>query len=534
VRASLPLIASLAHLLHRPLALGVAAAIGLTAALTALLLPLRSDLGSATVALVLVVPVVAGVSVGGFGAGLVGVVACFLVYDYLFLPPYYTLYISRGSDWVALGVYAVVAVIVARVVAALRAARGEAQRRNEELRRLFDLSELLVREDAGSSLLQEIVSSVLSAFDLEGVALLLPVEGLFHPVASAGSALAPEEAAYFSGTSSPVRLGPLRAPGWQAVALAASGKAIGLLAVCGARGGHEEQELMRAFANHLAIALERSMLREEAMRARVLAEVDKLRRALVGAVSHDLRTPLATIKLSASTLLDSAASLPVGDLKELVELIDAQADRLDRLVVNLLDMTRLQAGALELRRQVLAIEDLVEEALAVLGRSSKSPDVVLEVPEGLPLVEVDPVLMRQAIVNLLDNAFRYSPPGAAVTIEARGLGPQDAPERADSKLAGELTVAGHGGGANDSSGHPRVEVAVTDCGPGVAEEDRERIFEMFERREAGGRGGLGLAIARAFIEAHGERIWVCLPRQEEGARFAFTLPQAEPWLQSSS
>jgi len=489
--------------LRRAFVGGAAAALSLTGALAALLMPFRAELGPATVALVLVLPVVAGVSLGGFGAGVIGVAACFFVYDYLFLPPYYTLYISRGPDWVALVVYATVALMVARVVGALKAARQESQRRAEGLRRLFDVSELLVREDAGDSLLGRIVSSVREAFSLDGVALLLPVEGRLQPVAVAGSLLSPEEAAHLSVAGpSPVPLGPcpLEPPGWQAVAMVASQDAVGLLAVHGASGGAEEQELMRAFANHLALALERTSLREEAMQARVLAEVDKLRRALVGAVSHDLRTPLATVKLSASALVDGAGSLSPGDVKELGGLIDAQADRLDRLVVNLLDMTRLQAGALELRRQVVAVQDLVEEALAVLGRSGQGIDVLIGMPEDLPLVEVDPVLARQVLANLLDNALRYSPQGKPVTVEARSLG----------------------------GPRPKVEVAVADGGPGVAEEDRERIFEMFDRREAGGRGGLGLAIARAFVEAHGERIWVEPAGPEGGARFCITLPRGEP------
>jgi two-component system sensor histidine kinase KdpD len=505
-------------------------------------MPLRSNLGAATVALVLVVPVVAGVSLGGFGAGLVGVAACFFVYDYLFLPPYYTLYISRGQDWVALGVYAAVAVIVARVVAALKVARSQAQRRAEELRRLFDVSELLVRQDAGHCLLESIVSSVRSAFDLEGVALLLPVMGKLQPVASAGFPLAPEEVAHLSvGGPLPVPLGPCmaRPSSWQAVALVGSGDAVGLLAVRGANGGDEEEELMRAFANHLALALERTSLREEAMRASLLAEVDKLRRALVGAVSHDLRTPLATIKVSASTLLDNAGSLSPGEVKELAELVDAQADRLDRLVVNLLDMTRLQAGALELRRQVVAVADLVEEGLAVLGRTSQSPDVVLKLPEGLPLVEADPLLARQVLANLLDNAFRCSPDGAPVTVEARVLAPPAgaSPAASGTRRTAGPASAGADGGAPGSrplpAPRPKVEVAVVDAGPGVPEEDRERIFEMFERREAGGRGGLGLAIVRAFVEAHGERVRVVPASPEGGARFAFTLPQGEPRLGSS-
>ena len=175
----------------------------------------------------------------------------------------------------------------------------------------------------------------------------------------------------------------------------------------------------------------------------------------------------ATIKLSASALLENGASLSPDDIKELAELVDAQADRLDRLVSNLLDMTRIQSGALELRRQPAALADLVDEALAwCSGAPTAAPQSVGTAPDDLPLVDVDHVLVRQVLANLVDNALRHSPPGAPVTVSAR-------------------PVAGD-----------KVEVRVTDSGPGIPREERDRIFQMFNRREAGGRGGLGLAICR--------------------------------------
>ena len=337
------------------------------------MVPLRGHINVATPALVLVVPVVGGVAVGGFVAGLVATGACFLIYDFVFLPPYYTLYVDRAEDWVALGVYVVVMVLVARVVAAANLAKAESEQRAAEIRRLFDLSEMLVRELPAPKLLDAIVSSVKSGFNLEGVALLLPgADGGLEVVASAGAPPSELDTQRLSARAGdPVHLGPATAePGnFQTVALVATGQAIGLLAVRGTGGSKAEQELLRAFANHLALALERARLREEAVRARLLEEIDTLRRALVGAVSHDLRTPLATIKLSASALVESGPSLSPEDIKELAELVDAQADRLDRLVSNLLDMTRIQSGALELRRQPAALGDLVDEALLVLGRS---------------------------------------------------------------------------------------------------------------------------------------------------------------------
>ena len=466
-------------------------------AMGAIMFAVRSHLSVATTALVLVVPVVAGVAIGGFPAGVVATAAGFLLYDFVFIPPYYTLYVGAAQNWVALGVYAVVMVITARVVAQLNVARKEAQARAVAARRLFDLSELLVREAPLPELLQTVVASARQAFDLEGAALLLPSDGKLSLVASVGVPLSDDELHHLaSSSSSPVSLESARVrPGEvQAVALVASGQAIALLALRGLPSAGHGSEQLQAFVNHLALALERAQLRDEAVRAQLLTEMDRLRRSLVGAVSHDLRTPLASIKVSASALSDPESSLGPKDVRELAGLIDEQADRLERLVSNLLDMTRIQSGSLELRRQPSEVRDLVSEALSLLGAPERER-VSWRGATELPLVEVDHVLVRQVLVNLIDNATRYSPPGTKVIVDA---------------------VARQDG---------RVEVSVTDDGRGIPADQRSSIFEMYSQGEAGGRGGLGLAIAQAFVEAHGQRIWLD-EAVSNGARFAFTLPVA--------
>ena len=479
----------------RQATVGSGSAVALMFAFGAVMFPLRSHLSVATTALVLVIPVVVGVAVGGFVAGIAATVTGFLLYDLVFIRPYYTFSVGTAENWVALAVYVVVMILVARVVARLNAARSEAQLRADEVRRLFDLSELLVRDSSTPDLLDTIVTAVRQAFDLDGAALLLPADGL-QLVASAGVPLSETELHQLSAHGRlPVSLGAAEvAPGGiQAVVLMASGQAIGLLALRGLRLARSDREPLRAFTNHLALALERSQLREQAVHAQLLEEVDRLRRSLVGAVSHDLRTPLATIKVSASTLLDPEAAVSVDEARELAGLIDGQVDRLDRLVSNLLDMTRIQSGILELRRQLTSVTDLVDEALSVLGHSADLSRVTWKADGDLPLVDVDHVLICQVLANLIDNATRYAPGDGPVTVSATW------------------------------STEDAVQVAVTDDGPGVAPDERTTIFEMFNRREAGGRGGLGLAIAKAFVEAHGERIWVD-GTTGTGARFVFTLP----------
>jgi two-component system sensor histidine kinase KdpD len=230
------------------------------------------------------------------------------------------------------------------------------------------------------------------------------------------------------------------------------------------------------------------------LRADLLEEVDRWQRALVGAVSHDLRTPLASVKAAVSALRRPDLDLGPADRAELLALIEQQSDRLARLVTNLLDMTRIEAGSLELRRESTAVSDLVAEAVLALGTTPGPGSLDTELPGDLPLVDVDPLVMVQVLTNVIDNALAHSPAGSPVEVRA-GV------ER----------------------GH--VVVSVRDHGPGVPEAERDRIFQLFNRRAGAGRAGLGLTIAKTFTEAHGEEITLRSP-PGGGARFEVTMPVA--------
>jgi len=473
---------------------GVLASAGLGAAM----LPLRSHLSIATTGLVLVLPVVVGVLTGGFVAGLVSVAASFFVYDLVFIPPYYSLTVTAGEDWVALGVYVVVMVLVARLVSGLDQARAASNVREESARHLFDLSELLLANKSVPDLGATIVNEVREAFALSGVTLLLAVDGQLEVVASSGTSIAEEDLEHLRPGARlpvPVALSTSRSGEESRVlALSAAGRPVGLLVLRDVPSEKEARETLPTLANHLALALERAELNERALRAEVLEEVDRLRRALIGAVSHDLRSPLATIKVASSTLMDRSKDLPVEDRHELYQLVDVQADRLTRLVTSLLDMTRLEAGVLEIRKVPWSALDLVAEAVAGLRPSLDERRVEVVLPETLPAVSVDHLLIGQVLTNLLDNADRHGPAGTAITVSG--------------EQAGDC-----------------VALSVSDMGPGVPPSEREAVFESFVRFDTGGRAGLGLALAKTFVEAHGGRIWA-----EEasggGARFVFTLPLA--------
>jgi len=490
--------------------LGGAASIGLMAALGAAMFALRSNLSDATVALVLVVPVVVAVVLGGVGAGAVAVAAGFVLYDFVFIPPYYTLTVGHARNWVALGVYVVVVSLVARVVTRLRRAQELALARQRDSQRLVEMSELLLGDRPLDMLLPLVVSIVRDVFGSEGVVLLLPRNGVLEIVASSGRDLT--EAELRSVTPEPGVRSALMPGTTETIVLASPGRPVGLLGLVGVPLPPWRRALAGAFANHIAIAVERAQLREQALRMHVLEEVDRLRASLVGAVSHDLRTPLATIKASASALLDPDIPLPKAEQAELLGLIDAQADRLARLVSNLLDMTRIEAGALVLRKQPLDVHELVDEAVRSLQPLLDANRVALDVPDDLPAVNADHVLVGEVLVNLLDNSVRFAPAASRIDIAARA--------------AGDM-----------------VEISVSDRGPGIRPADRAVIFERgYVRRPAGeqagsgngartssptagtaGGSGLGLVIAKAFVDAHGGTISAD-EAPGGGARVCFSLP----------
>ena len=462
---------------------GLAAACALLAALSVALLPLRAGISASTVALILVVPVVVGVVAGGVLAGMGTVVVVFLAWLWLFVPPYSSLWIGDRKNWLTLVVDMVVTLIIARLVAVLDAARERAASREQDTRALVDLSWGLVADRPMPDLLAAIAASVVETFAMQQVSVTVAdtaVSGAADAVVTAGD------------PTSPATL-TCRVP------LAASGHRLGELVCVGPPLAPHRRQLLDTYANHAAAAIEREALRERGRQVAELEQTDRLNKALLGAASHDLRTPLATIKSASSTLRDAGDGLAPAASAELVALIDDQADRLARMVTNVLDMGRLQAGAARPAVRVEQVGDLLGDLREALAPHAR-PRVVMAVPADLPAVAVDPTLVGQALVNVVDNAVRHAPPGTVVTVAA--------------------TVAA------TVAGPDWVVVTVTDRGPGVPSAQREAVFDRFARGSASGTG-LGLAIAAAFVEAHGGRIWV-ESQPGEGATFFFTLPKRSP------
>ena len=239
---------------------------------------------------------------------------------------------------------------------------------------------------------------------------------------------------------------------------------------------------------------------DEAQQARLRSETERLRNSLLSAVSHDLRTPLATITGSASALVEHGAELDAPARRELAQAIQEEADRLNRLVQNLLEMTRLESGGIRVGKDWEPLEEVVGSALARVEKRLGDRRVDIQLAPDLPLVPLDPLLIEQVLINILDNAIKYTPAGSPIEISA-------------------------------SAEDGEVRVAVADRGPGFAPGEEALVFEKFYRGHAAGTrsgAGLGLAIARGIVEAHGGRI-TAETRAGGGALFRFSLPlAAEP------
>ncbi len=386
----------------------------------------------------------------GLRAGLVASVGAFALTNWFLTPPLHTLTISEAQNVVALSVFVLVTVVVSLLVdRAARQSREASSARADAAALARSAATLVGALDPLPDLLQQIRAT----FGLDAASVLERVEGVWWPTQLSGN---PELTNPDQGTS---------------IDLAADGEL--RLVVSGATLGSEQLVVLRAFADQLAMAVEARRLRAEAADADLLAETDALRSALLQAVSHDFRTPLATIKASASGLLRTDVAFGDEDRRALLRDIEASSDRLDRMVRDLLDMSRLQAGAVELDLRPVALEEIVASALAGIESAPRRVDV--DVPEALPMVLADAALLERAVANLVSNAIAWSPDDRRVRVEAG--------------LVGSV-----------------VDLRVVDRGPGVEPAQRERIFVPFQRlgdRSHDAGAGLGLAIAKGFVDAMG-------------------------------
>ncbi len=445
----------------------------------------------------------------GYGPSIVATVLSVFAFDFFFVPPYYSFAVSDLRHVITFAVMFVVATIVSHLTRRIRDQADSARRREQRTASLYAVSRELGQAATRDAILEGAAKHVREVFDAKITVFVPAADGKLVVALADEMALGFEDkdrgvAEWVWSHGKPAGATTDTLPSARALFVpltGARGKA-GVLAIFSENPtplrDPDERQLLETFARVIGSALERTELADEAEQARVRAETEQLRNALLSSVSHDLRTPLAVVTGAASALLDENAPPDPAARRELLSTIHEEAERLNRLVRNLLDMTRLEAGALKTNKELQPLEEVVGAALNRLEDRLAARDIVTDLPDDLPLVPIDSALIEQVLINLLENATKYTPSHSPLTIAARTNG--DA-----------------------------VEVTVSDRGPGVPEEDAEKVFDKFYRRREGEGGGvgLGLTICRGIVTAHGGRIWV-ESNPGGGAAFHFTLPLGAP------
>lgn len=446
-------------------------------------------------------------------------------FDFFFVHPYLTFVVSDVQYLVTFVVMLFVALVISTLTARLRQQAEAARQRERRTAALYAMSRDLASMQDTDSLCQAALRHMRAVFESQVVLLLPDARGHLRLAEVRGqdrdtigqpwSILDAKElsvAQWVYANQQMAGPGTTTLPSAEALylPLVASGRTVGVLGVQPTQARRvlapEQVHLLEAFASQTAVALARGMLAEAAQRAQVQVETERLRNALLSSVSHDLRTPLTAITGAASSILEHETTLAAPMRRELLQTIYDEADRLNRLVSNLLQMTRLEAGTVQIAKEWQPLEEVIGAAVTRLEASLRDHPLSLHVPAHLPLVPLDEVLIEQVLINLLDNAVKHTLPGTAITLSAW-------------------------------EAHTAVTVEVADCGPGLPPGDEQRIFEKLYRGQQAGAhsgAGLGLTICRAIVEAHGGRIWA-ENRPGGGVALRFTLPiQGTPPLMSTT
>lgn len=500
------------------------------------------------ITLVYVLIVLALASTRGLYPAVFSSVVAFLSFDYFVVPPLYTFSMDNVQEWLALLVFLTTAIITGELAAIMRQRAEQARRREQETRILYDLVRMTNSEVTLERQLDILAHAIVDVFGSWGVrecTVLLP-NAAGRPILQASTLPEKEQlplsadevatASWVLERSQTVELHQSATPAsskhWERtvvrstlstqpvrrytrmIPLKMGADVVGIVCLVieddPRHFGQEhvlgaERERSNAgtaffwtFLDQAAAIIERMRLRRESLRVEVLQRTDALRAALLSSVSHDLRTPLSSIKASASSLLQDDVQWNEETRRSFLLAIEHESDRLNRLVGNLLDMSRIEGGALKPEKEWYPVDELIHDVLAHMQPVMQEREVRTDVPEGLPPVDVDYLHMDQVLTNLLENAVYYTSPTSPIEI-----------------------------GAQVEGGY--VTISVADRGPGIPLADREHIFDKFYRvlgvkRNSGSTGsGLGLAVCKGLVEANGGRIWV-EGRAGGGSMFRFTLP----------
>jgi two-component system sensor histidine kinase KdpD len=419
------------------------------------------DIPTMIAALLYVLAVVVAAAAGGLVSGLVASVCSFLALNFFFTPPFHTFAVEQTDDLVALAVFLAVSAIVGTMLSRVLEQRARAERREREARLLNYLGSRLRSGVPTEEVLRSLARSITELFDLARCEITSELAD--GPIVAEGR----------DGQA---------APGHEEIIpITVQDREFGRI-VAMPNGTHpvlstEERGVIQTLASQMALAIDGMRLGSEAEEARMEAETNRLRAALFSSVTHDLRTPLASITASVSSLLEDESPLKGAARRELLETIDEEAGRLNRVIGNLMDLSRMRAGAVTPSKTPTAVDELIEGVIARSASLLKDHDMRLMLRENLPELPLDLGQIDQALTNVLENAAKFTPAGRRITVAA-------------------------------ARWRDGVQVRIADRGPGIPREERERVFEPFVRGEGSAGTGLGLAIARAIVEAHGGTIRV--------------------------
>ncbi len=461
-------------------------AILVTAIFTLIFLPFRStgDQDHTILSQLYLLPVVLSSVLWGLGPGAIVAVLSFLALNFFFVPPYYTLLVHHTPDLVVLLVFLGVSITIGQLVGRVSKSLAESHAREHEAVHLYELTIHLAGLHEASDIISTLAEQTLIAIRARRVDVVVEAQGN-EPAQHVRMEDRSQPGQIHSDT--PTYLSPLQS----------SRGLLGEIQVWREREPlvPAETRLLSTFASQGVTALERLRLAQAASRSRLLEESDRFKTSLLGSVSHELRTPLATIKAAVTSLRSETVAWDSAARVDLLAAVEEETDHLNQLVGNLLNMSRIEAGALKPERSWNSLADIVDSAIERTRQQTQKHQLEVDVSGDLPLVPVDYFQIEQVFINLISNSSKYSPEGTIIGIRAKPLG-------------------------NDT-----LLVTVSNQGPQVQDEDLERIFDKFYRVTAAANvtgAGLGLSICKGIIEAHGGRIWA--ENLTQGFAFNFNLP----------
>ncbi len=441
----------------------------------------------------------------GLGPSVLASLLSVAAFDFFFIVPYLTFAVDDSQYLLTFGVMLFVAVTISALTVRVKLQAEAASERERRTASLYDMSREFANSRGIDNLIEVAARHIRNLFNSD-VTVLLPDANNRLARSSAventhrlfDQELAMAQWAYEHGQVAGFGTNTVHDAKGLYVPLVTSQRIAGVLGIYPATPDRafssDQLRLLETFANHTALAIERSHFAEETERVRLQVETERLRNSLLSSVSHDLRTPLAAITGAVSSLLENEATLDLERRRELAKVALEEAERLNHLVGNLLTMTRLESGGVHVEKEWQLLDEVVGTALGRPELCTTTHPIRTHIPPDLPLVPIDGVLIEQVLLNLLDNAIKYAPGDTPIDLSAR--------TQSDAVL-----------------------VEVADCGPGIAPGDEQRVFEKFYRVRPATVGGvgLGLTICRGIVEAHGGHIMV-KNREGGGAVFSFTLP----------